>query len=74
MTELLAAYTKGVEAGRKSLRQPPWEYLVLGVEPKPWSPEDTLLVVLGMYNMLQIDGIAHERARGLMEAGTGAHS
>ena len=67
MLDLLVAYAKGVEAGRSSLRLAPWEYQVLRADPKPWSPEDSLLVVYGMYNMLQSDGVGRERGRGTLE-------
>jgi penicillin amidase len=63
---LLAAYARGVEAGRGTLAQSPWEYLVLGVPPAPWQEEDTLLVALGMYRMLQAGSINRERAHGLL--------
>lgn len=65
--ELLRAYAEGVEAGRQSLTRVPWEYLLLGSSPKPWEEEDTVLVVFGMYQMLQGNGIASERAQGLVE-------
>lgn len=67
LLDLLAAYTRGVEAGRASLRRPPWEYELLGAEPRPWAPEDALLVAFGMYRALQGESVGHERARGLMD-------
>jgi penicillin amidase len=54
----LEAYTEGVHAGLADLSTPPWEYLVLGAEPKPWSPTDTVLVSLGMY--LELQGNDHQ--------------
>ncbi len=66
MVDLLNAYAAGVEAGRRSLRRPPWEYALLRAEPRPWTPEDSLLVVYEMYLALQSDGIRHERDQGLM--------
>jgi penicillin amidase len=47
--ELLEAYADGVNAGVAELGERPFEYLVLGVWPRPWAPEDTLLVVLSMF-------------------------
>jgi len=41
---LVDAYTAGVNAGLAALRAKPFEYYVLRVEPRPWLPEDTLLV------------------------------
>ncbi|HEY9467586.1 MAG TPA: penicillin acylase family protein [Vicinamibacterales bacterium] len=50
---VLDAYTAGVNSGLNALRKPPFEYLVLRQAPKPWLPEDTLLVVLSMFITLQ---------------------
>jgi penicillin amidase len=57
---LIRAYVEGVEAGRRSLRRPPWEYLVLRTKPAPWTEEDTVLVALGMFLILQQRGFAWE--------------
>jgi penicillin amidase len=63
---LLRRYTEGVEAGRRSLRQHPFEYQLLRTEPAPWCDEDALLAVLNMYLLLQ-DGLGErERAMGLL--------
>ena len=50
---LLEAYAAGVEAGRRTLGKPPWEYLMLGAAFEPWRPEDSILVGLGMFLQLQ---------------------
>ncbi|MGI9232895.1 MAG: penicillin acylase family protein [Woeseiaceae bacterium] len=50
--ELLSAYADGVNAGLQSLSARPFEYLLIGAEPKPWIPEDSLLVVFAMYMQL----------------------
>lgn len=50
---VVESYVAGVNAGLGDLRSPPWEYLLLGVEPEPWKPEDTLLAVLCMFTYLQ---------------------
>jgi penicillin G amidase len=50
---VLEAYATGVNIGIKSLRQPPFEYLLLRQDPQPWLPEDSLLVVLSMFITLQ---------------------
>ncbi len=42
---LLTAYTAGVNAGLAALGARPWEYFVLNTRPRPWVPEDTILVV-----------------------------
>jgi penicillin amidase len=50
---VLDAYVAGVNSGLKSLRKPPFEYLLLRQDPKPWLAEDSLLVVLSMFITLQ---------------------
>ena len=49
----LEAYAAGVNAGLASLSKKPFEYLLLGVEPVPWKPEDSGLVMFSMYLDLQ---------------------
>jgi penicillin amidase len=65
--DLVRAYAVGVEAGRKALGRPPWEYLLMRRAPAPWHEEDTLLVGLGMYQILQEGGLEHERTLALMD-------
>jgi len=50
---LLEAYTQGVNAGLAALPAPPWEYAVLRVAPRPWQPEDSILVSYAMTLDLQ---------------------
>ncbi|HXH24325.1 MAG TPA: penicillin acylase family protein, partial [Vicinamibacterales bacterium] len=50
---ILEAYTAGVNTGLAALAAPPFEYALLGQQPRPWAPEDTLLVVLSMFLILQ---------------------
>jgi penicillin G amidase len=50
---VLDAYAAGVNSGLTSLREPPFEYLLLRQDPKPWLPEDSLLIVLSMFITLQ---------------------
>ncbi|MDZ5646749.1 penicillin acylase family protein [Nitrospirillum sp. BR 11828] len=50
---MLTAYTAGVNAGLNGLKRAPFEYTLLRQQPKPWSLEDTLLVVDAMYFDLQ---------------------
>ena len=58
--ELLLGYTAGVNAGFAALGQKPFEYLVLSVTPKPWQPEDSLLVIYAMTLDLQDSTGAYE--------------
>ncbi|HET7176792.1 MAG TPA: penicillin acylase family protein [Gammaproteobacteria bacterium] len=50
---LLQAYTAGVNAGLKSLANWPFEYALLAKRPRPWQPEDSILVIYAMYFDLQ---------------------
>ena len=59
---LLQAYVDGVNAGLKALGAKPPEYLLLRVEPQPWTVEDSVLVVASMYLTLQ-DSEARREAR-----------
>jgi penicillin amidase len=63
---LLNAYTAGVNAGLAAMSAPPFEYLVLRQTPAPWTPEDSLLVVLSMFVTLQENDGAYETALGTM--------
>jgi penicillin amidase len=63
---LLTAYARGVEAGRRSLDRPPFEYLALGVEPAPWTEADTVLAILSMFWALQSGAVVRESTRGLL--------
>jgi penicillin G amidase len=65
---LLDRYVGGVNAGLQGLRTRPFEYALIGMAPRPWSPEDTLLVIWAMYFDLQGGQEPRELARGwLME-------
>ena len=63
---LVEAYAAGVNAGLASLATKPFEYLLLGVEPAPWKPEDCALVMFSMYLDLQGPDYADEAKLGLM--------
>ncbi len=53
--DLVKRYTAGVNAGLQALAVVPFEYLLLQQTPVPWQPEDTLLTIDAMYQMLQGD-------------------
>jgi penicillin amidase len=50
---MATAYAQGVNEGLAALRAKPWEYAVLRAEPRPWEPEDCLLVTYAMTLDLQ---------------------
>lgn len=58
---LLIAYTEGVNEGLRQLRSPPFEYLLLREEPRPWQPEDSVLAIAAMYFDLQGNTLAYKR-------------
>jgi penicillin amidase len=62
----LDAYVAGVNAGLGSLRVLPFEYLLLRQQPRAWSGEDSVLVVLSLFIDLQGDNIGKESARGVL--------
>lgn len=64
--DVLHAYTLGVNAGLSDLRNPPFEYSLLGVEPTPWVPADTMLVLYSMYLDLQPNWNEQEASRAAM--------
>ena len=59
---LVAAYTRGVNAGLTSLGDVPPEYLLLRAAPSPWRPADCYLTVLAMFFTLN-DSHASRQAR-----------
>lgn len=67
MRRLVDDYTEGVNEGLTALETPPFEYRLLGVEPAPWKPEDTVLVQLAMFLSLQDESGEYESMLGLME-------
>jgi penicillin amidase len=64
--EILTAYADAVNAGLAALGDVPPEYLALRVDPQPWRPEDSTLVVMAMYLELQGYLWSRESSRGLL--------
>ncbi|UOD28025.1 penicillin acylase family protein [Massilia violaceinigra] len=61
---LLDRYVAGVNAGLDSLSANPFEYALIGVKPRPWTVDDSLLVVCAMYFDLQGTVEPRELTRG----------
>ena len=53
----------GVNAAREAMRVKPFEYLLLGQQPVPWTAEDCILVAYAMYIDLNDSDGAHELER-----------
>ena len=62
---ILKSYTEGVNAGLASLDAKPFEYFVLRADPRPWQPEDSILVVYAMFVMLNDSRAIRDVQRGL---------
>ncbi|UVT14311.1 MAG: penicillin acylase family protein [Nitrospira sp.] len=64
--DVLEAFTEGVNDYLTRMKTPPFEFLLLGYEPEPWKAEDSLLILLGIFQMLS--GVEEEeRMRTVME-------
>jgi penicillin amidase len=64
--QILEAYAAGANAGLADLRKKPFEYLMMRADPRPWSPQDTFLVLFAMFSQLQEEDGFHETAYGHM--------
>ena len=62
---VIAAYTKGVNAGLADLGAKPFEYYLTGMNPEPWGDADSLLAVFTMYLQLNDDTALRDIRRGL---------
>ena len=62
---VLDAYVAGVNDGLNSLDARPFEYFMLGVEPRPWQVADSLLVAYSMFLQLNDETADRDIDRGL---------
>ena len=62
---LIQSYADGVNAGLDSLKAKPFEYFMLGSEPREWDALDSLLAVYAMYMDLNDARATKEVRRGL---------
>ncbi len=63
---VLEAYTGGVNDGLSALKSPPFEYLVLRIDPVFWRSEDSVLVLASMFFTLQSGNLSRESRIGLL--------
>ncbi|NOT13708.1 MAG: penicillin acylase family protein [Methylococcaceae bacterium] len=63
----LAAYADGVNSYLKQAKALPFEFTLLNYQPEPWQAEDSLLVILGMFEMLTSWAEGEERMLSVME-------
>ncbi len=64
--ELIDAYVAGVNAGLATVGGKPFEYSLLGQEPQPWVPEDSVLVSAFMFERMTGNTVQQEFSRGLL--------
>jgi len=64
--EVLAAYADGVNSAMEGMSVAPFEFLVLGYRPQRWRIEDSLLIVLSMFQD-QSNSAGEERMLSVME-------
>ncbi len=50
--DVLDAFAEGVNDYLTQMKTPPFEFLLLGYEPERWNVEDSLLILLGVFQML----------------------
>jgi penicillin amidase len=62
---LMQSYAAGVNAGLNSLSAKPFEYFILGSEPRAWNALDSLLAVYAMYMDLNDSRATKEIRRGM---------
>jgi penicillin amidase len=66
---LLTAYADGVNAGLAALSARPFEYYLIGQDPRPWTPADSILVGAAMFFDLQDeDAVGDVNAGALYDA------
>jgi len=62
---ILKAYADGVNAGLTSLDAKPFEYFLLGAEPRPWEMADSMLAVYSMFFELNDETAYRDIGRGV---------
>lgn len=68
---VLEAYADGVNQALDGLRVLPFECLLLRYRPEPWRPQDSLLAVLGIFEILTWKTGEQELRASVMEAALG---
>lgn len=63
--QLLKSYAQGVNEGLAQIGYSSFEYLLTGVQQKPWQSEDSLLIIFSMY--LDLQSATFERDQALIQ-------
>lgn len=61
---MMVAYVEGVNAGLNGLGAKPFEYFVLGVDPRSWNLEDSVLTIYAMFLELNDERATRDIKRG----------
>ena len=61
---MMVAYVEGVNAGLNGLGAKPFEYFVLGVDPRSWNLEDSVLTIYAMFMELNDERATRDIKRG----------
>ena len=64
--EILVAHADGVNAYIRQMDTAPFEFLLLGYQPEPWTAEDSILVVMNIFQVLSLRE-SDERMMTIME-------
>jgi penicillin amidase len=64
--EIVSAYAAGVNDGLAGLGAKPFEYFLLGAEPRLWLEEDSILIVYSMFMDLNDERATRDVRRGLV--------
>ena len=65
--EIMSAYADGVNNGLAGLGAKPFEYFLIGAEPRLWVEEDTILIVYSMFMDLNDERARRDVQRGLVQ-------
>ena len=66
--QILRCYASGINAYIKAAKVLPFEFLILRYQPEPWTVEDSILVILNIFQDLTSDSDEDERMLSIMEA------
>ena len=66
--EILHSYASGINAYIKAAKVLPFEFLILRYRPEPWAVEDSILIILNIFQELTGDSEEDERMLSIMAA------
>ena len=66
--EILRSYASGINAYIKAAKVLPFEFLILRYQPEPWAVEDSILIILNIFQELTGDSEEDERMLSIMAA------